>query len=200
MMPILSFILWIYSTEKTNLPHLRRQKAGFMRTIMAASELENPTTEDLLANMKHITFVTSNSLKIREVRMILGEDFPWELKCKNIDLEEPQATPIQVSQSKCKQAAILCDGPVIVEDTSLCFNALNGLPGPYIKWFYEAIGNEGLSKLLDGFEDKSAYAQCVLSFCPGKDHEIQVSFSFYCFTSVITLCLDVCWKCRWNYS
>ena len=44
------------------------------------------------------------------------------------------------------------DGPVIVEDTSLCFNALNGLPGPYVKWFYEAVGNEGLVKILDGFE------------------------------------------------
>lgn len=24
------------------------------------------------------------------------------------------------------------DGPVIVEDTCLCFNALGGLPGPYM--------------------------------------------------------------------
>jgi inosine triphosphate pyrophosphatase len=24
-------------------------------------------------------------------------------------------------------------GPAMVEDTSLCFNALGGLPGPYIK-------------------------------------------------------------------
>lgn len=23
-------------------------------------------------------------------------------------------------------------GPVLVEDTCLCFNALNGLPGPYV--------------------------------------------------------------------
>jgi inosine triphosphate pyrophosphatase len=59
-----------------------------------------------------------------------------------------------------------------VEDTSLCFNALNGLPGPYIKWFYESLGNDGLVKLLDAFEDKSGYAQCVLSFCLGPGHEI----------------------------
>ena len=24
------------------------------------------------------------------------------------------------------------EGPVLVEDTCLCFNALNGLPGPYM--------------------------------------------------------------------
>jgi non-canonical purine NTP pyrophosphatase (RdgB/HAM1 family) len=71
------------------------------------------------------------------------------------------------------KAVKLCKGPVIVEDTSLCFNALNGLPGPYIKWFYEAIGNEGLAKLLEGFEDKSAYAQCVLSYSAGEGHEVR---------------------------
>jgi inosine triphosphate pyrophosphatase len=30
--------------------------------------------------------------------------------------------------------------PVIVEDTSLCFNAFKGMPGPYIKWFLKALG------------------------------------------------------------
>lgn len=44
------------------------------------------------------------------------------------------------------------DGPVIVEDTSLCFNALNGLPGVYIKWFLSSLGHDGLNKMLDGFD------------------------------------------------
>jgi inosine triphosphate pyrophosphatase len=61
----------------------------------------------------------------------------------------------------------------MVEDTSLCFNALNGLPGPYVKWFYESIGNEGLAKLLDSFEDKSAYAQCILSFSLGRGQVVK---------------------------
>jgi len=47
---------------------------------------------------------------------------------------------------------------LIVEDSSLCFNALKGLPGVYIKWFYKKIGNEGLYTLLDGWEDKTAYS------------------------------------------
>ena len=38
----------------------------------------------------------------------------------------------------------------------------------------KAVGNEGLVKLLDGFDDRSAYAQCVLSFSLGKGHEIKV--------------------------
>ncbi len=63
------------------------------------------------------------------------------------------------------------NGPVLVEDTSLCFNALKGLPGPYIKHFLDKLGHEGLNRLLYGFEDKSAYAQCIFSFSEGPGFE-----------------------------
>jgi inosine triphosphate pyrophosphatase len=113
-------------------------------------------------------------MKIREVTAILGGDatFPYQLECQNFDLLEPQATPVEISRAKCAQAAALVNGPVLVDDTSLHFNALGGMPGPYIKHFYTSMGNSGLAKLLDSFEDRSAYAQCVVSFCPGRGEEI----------------------------
>lgn len=58
-------------------------------------------------------------------------------------------------------------GAVMVEDTSLCFNACGGLPGPYIKWFLAKLGHDGLNRMLVGFEDKTAYAQCIFAFTPG---------------------------------
>ena len=63
-------------------------------------------------------------------------------------------------------------GPVIVEDTSLAFNGLNGLPGPYIKWFLEKLHPEGLFKLLAGFEDKSAQAVCTFAFARDEKSEV----------------------------
>ncbi|XWS22404.1 hypothetical protein CRYUN_Cryun29cG0031000 [Craigia yunnanensis] len=63
------------------------------------------------------------------------------------------------------------NGPVLVEDTCLCFNALKGLPGIYHKWFLEKIGHEGLNNLLTAYEDKSAYALCAFSFALGPDVE-----------------------------
>ena len=60
---------------------------------------------------------------------------------------------------------------MIVEDTCLCYNALKGMPGPYIKWFLDAIKPEGLFKLLAGFEDKSAYALCIFGYSDGVDSE-----------------------------
>ena len=53
---------------------------------------------------------------------------------------------------------------VLTEDTSLCFNAMNGLPGPYIKWFLEELGHDGLNRMLVGFENKTAYAQCIIGY------------------------------------
>ena len=52
---------------------------------------------------------------------------------QNVDLPEYQGTPEEVVREKCLEAARRIQGPVIVEDTCLCFNALGGLPGPYIK-------------------------------------------------------------------
>ena len=36
-----------------------------------------------------------------------------------------------------------------------------GRAGPYIKWFLQSLGHEGLNKLLAGYDDKSAYAQLL---------------------------------------
>lgn len=63
---------------------------------------------------------------------------------------------------------------MIVEDTSLCFNALHGLPGPYIKWFLAKLGHQGLNQVLAGFEDKSAYAQCTFALSEGPAEQVHV--------------------------
>jgi inosine triphosphate pyrophosphatase len=39
-----------------------------------------------------------------------------------------------------------------------------------LQWFLEKTGFEGLNNLLAAYEDKSAYAQCVFSFCLGPGH------------------------------
>ena len=61
----------------------------------------------------------------------------------------------------------------MVEDTSLGFDALDGLPGPYIKHFVEKIGNDGLFKLLIPFPDKDAIALCCIAYCEGPGREIE---------------------------
>merc|ERR1712224_275855 len=124
---------------------------------------------------KTITFVTGNAKKLEEFLAILGTSFPHKVISAKIDLPEYQGTPREVCEEKCREAYRKVDGPVIVEDTCLCFNALGGMPGPYIKWFLDKLKPEGLYKLLTGWEDKSAYALCTFAYSSGKaGDEIQL--------------------------
>ncbi|NXD27017.1 ITPA pyrophosphatase, partial [Spelaeornis formosus] len=146
---------------------------------------------------RSVVFVTGNAKKLEEVTQILGDSSPYTLVAKKIDrklagpggtrgtarppaqhrsvpvsaVPEYQGEPDEISVQKCREAARQVQGPVIVEDTCLCFNALGGLPGPYIKWFLEKLKPEGLYKLLAGFEDKSAYALCTFAFSSGDPDE-----------------------------
>ncbi|CAD5111662.1 unnamed protein product [Dimorphilus gyrociliatus] len=123
---------------------------------------------------KPITLVTGNANKLKEIIKILGSDFPRQIISKDIDLLEIQGSPDEVATAKCKEAAKVINGPVLVEDTALCMKSLNDLPGVYIKWFLKALTAENLHKLLAGFEDKSTYALCTFAYCEKDGEEVKI--------------------------
>jgi inosine triphosphate pyrophosphatase len=51
---------------------------------------------------------------------------------KEINLDELQGDAEFIAKRKVKEASKHVDTPAITEDVSLCFNALKGLPGPYM--------------------------------------------------------------------
>lgn len=53
-------------------------------------------------------------------------------------------------------------GEFIVEDTSLYFDCLGGLPGPLIKWFLATVGNEGLWNIAEKMENRKAEARTII--------------------------------------
>ncbi|KAI5792218.1 inosine triphosphate pyrophosphatase [Pyronema domesticum] len=117
-----------------------------------------------------LIFVTGNANKLAEVKAILGDSVP-SLDNKALDLPELQGTLEEITLDKARRAAEAIGGPVLVEDTCLCFNALNGLPGPYVKWFLQSLGHEGLNNMLAAYEDKSAQAVCTFAYCAGPGQE-----------------------------
>ncbi|KAI0638644.1 Maf/Ham1 [Trametes polyzona] len=117
-----------------------------------------------------ITFVTGNAGKLREVRQILGAS-NIEVESKELDIPEVQGSTQEVAIAKCRRAAELLGGPCITEDTALCFKALNGLPGPYIKYFLKELGHDGLNKLLVGFDTNAAWALCTFAYSAGPGSE-----------------------------
>lgn len=77
-----------------------------------------------------VNFITGNANKLREVKHILEPAIT--VNSQNVDLPELQGTVEEVTLEKCRVAALKVGGPVLVEDTCLCFNALGDLPGPYM--------------------------------------------------------------------
>mmetsp|Transcript_51253 Transcript_51253/g.137504 ORF Transcript_51253/g.137504 Transcript_51253/m.137504 type:complete len:273 (+) Transcript_51253:41-859(+) len=128
--------------------------------------------------VEELVFVTGNAKKLEEVKQILdagAEKVPFNLTNRKIDLPELQgANPEEIAMEKCKLAALEVKGPVMCEDTCLCYDALGGLPGPYIKWFLDKLGHDGLNKLLVGYEDKSAYAQCIFALTAGPGCKVHI--------------------------
>jgi len=118
-----------------------------------------------------IVFVTGNANKLREVREILSSgSIPLEIESIALDLPEIQGTTAEVAKEKCRTASLKIGKPCITEDTALCFEALGGLPGPYIKQFLSAIGLAGLNTMLEGFGTRKATALCTFAYCqPGGE-------------------------------
>ena len=124
---------------------------------------------------KIINFVSGNKNKLRELNELFNKHFKdIEIKQLDIDLPELQGNPEDIVRGKLKLAlekAQNLKGPVLVEDTSLCFNAYGGLPGPYIKYFLKTIKQEGLYKMACAFEDHSAYAQSIFGLQKNEESE-----------------------------
>jgi len=122
---------------------------------------------DVEGRKRGFTFVTGNANKLREVAEILGDSV--DVTARKLDLPELQGAPEEVAVRKALLAAAEVGGGAVVEDTCLCFHAMGGLPGPYIKWFLKELGHDGLNRMLAGFEDKSAYALCTFAYARGPD-------------------------------
>lgn len=112
-------------------------------------------------------FISGNQNKIDYLSKTLG----FTLDHQKIDLDEIQsANPKVVIEHKVRQAYELIKKPVLVEDTSLSFNALDNLPGPFVKYFVDAEnGLENMCRMLDGFDDRSAYGSVIYGYFDGND-------------------------------
>lgn len=107
----------------------------------------------------HVIASISQVVQILEA----GAKLPFEVNAVDVDLPELQGEPEDIAREKCRLAAQQVQGPVMVEDTSLCFNAMGGLPGPYCKWFLQNLGPAGLHKML-GRDAVCVYRSIDLSF------------------------------------
>lgn len=116
-----------------------------------------------------VTFITGNEEKAAYLARLLG----ISVKHQKVHLEELQTTDLhEIVTHKVRKAYEIIQTPVLVEDVSLEFTALDGLPGPFIKFFVDGPGLAATAQLLDSFSDRSATARCTFGYFDGAHLEL----------------------------
>lgn len=112
-------------------------------------------------NTTEITFITSNNGKFLEFKKFIPQ-----IKHLKIDLPEVQSLdPEVIIEHKLSTAKKHTSGTILIEDTSLYLDALNGFPGPLIKWLTQSVGNTGVYDLVSKIGDSRATARTIIGLC-----------------------------------
>lgn len=117
--------------------------------------------------MKHIYLVTGNPHKLKEWQQIIPKDIAMDIA--DVDLEELQSDDAEeIVQDKARRAYEVVGKPVVVEDVSAGLEKLDGLPGPFIKFFNKRLGGDALYKLA-GNEEARATVSASIAYFDGRD-------------------------------
>jgi len=124
------------------------------------------------ANLTHLTFATGNLNKLKEFKRILKN---IEVIGETVEVDEIQSLDAtKVVTQKAKDAWRKNNfNPIIVEDTSLEIQALDGRPGPLIKEFLTPLFKKSLcTEWLKG-KDRRVIGRVLLAVYDGKAVQIR---------------------------
>ncbi|MEM0027588.1 MAG: XTP/dITP diphosphatase [Ignisphaera sp.] len=100
-----------------------------------------------------IFFATNNMNKVREAEAIL-RSFGIRIIPVNVKKIEIQHDSLEeIARYAAKIAYKELGKPVVVEDSGLFIDSLNGFPGPYSNYVYKTIGLRGVLKLLEDYRE-----------------------------------------------
>lgn len=106
-----------------------------------------------------LTLVTGNENKHREAERLSGRS----LIRVSLDLPEIQSLDLhEILREKAREAQRRIGRPVIVEETAFELSAMNGFPGPLVKWMLAAVGCAGIARIGSALGDAGARARCAL--------------------------------------
>ncbi len=114
-----------------------------------------------------VVLVTQNKHKLAELTPLFAE---YNVPFETTDLEKYEIRSHDVEEialAAAKHAYTTLGKPVVLDDTGFFVSALNDFPGAYAAFVLKAIGYQGILKLLEGEQDRSAKFVTAVGFCDG---------------------------------
>ena len=116
-----------------------------------------------------IALISGNPNKLRELSAVFPANI--NLTMQSLELDEIQSLDVHaILRHKLQQAYAIVNCPVIVEDVSAELANLNGLPGPFIKFFEQQLGRGALYALSS--EGTGVTIRCVMGYYDGTKEQI----------------------------
>lgn len=125
--------------------------------------------KDLVLMKMKITFVTSNTGKLREVKKrfeasdieVVGERIPYP------EIQADSLTEVALHGARWLKTRL--ETPFMLEDSGLFIRALEGFPGVYSAYAYATLGNRGILKLMERRSIRDAVFRTVVALVDAND-------------------------------
>lgn len=112
-----------------------------------------------------VAFATSNPHKLKEANTV-GESYGVSFRQIGIDYPEIRADEVTtVAEEGARYCFEKTGQPVVVDDTGLYIEALNGFPGAYSAYVFSKIGCKGILRLLINSPERRAYFVSAVGYC-----------------------------------
>jgi XTP/dITP diphosphohydrolase len=116
-----------------------------------------------------IVFVTTNKGKMGEA-IEIGREFGIEFIPNDYDTIEIQSHDTkEIAIESAKDAYDKIKQPLIVEDSGLFIEALNGFPGTYSAYVFKTIGLDGVMKTMQDVPDRKAVMKSAVAYTDGNE-------------------------------
>lgn len=124
--------------------------------------------------MKKLLYITGNEKKFNNAKAFLATyDIIPELKHVNIH-EIQSSDAIAIAVQKARDAYSQLHKPLFVNDASWHIPALNGFPGPYMRYIVNWLNANDLLKLMEDKSDRSIFLRDTIVY---KDSKIEKVFT-----------------------
>ncbi|MHA1906075.1 MAG: RdgB/HAM1 family non-canonical purine NTP pyrophosphatase [Candidatus Thorarchaeota archaeon] len=122
----------------------------------------------MLTSEDSLILVTQNEHKLRELRPLFKE---YEVTFETTSLKKFEIRSNEVERvalEAARVAYIEAQRPVVLDDTGLYIDALDGFPKSYAAFVLKTIGKQGILKLMQGEENRKARFVTGVGFSNGE--------------------------------